>query len=274
MTIGAALVLAGALVALFGSTLVWLGHEWWTDEYYAHGPLVPLVSAFFFRRATRRWGEFRSSARSFSAGTACIAAGVAAHLLAADRRAPYLSAGALIVILGGLVLALRGGSALRQAAFPLGFLAAAAPLSFVDSLSQPLQIVTARWAAGLALAVGLPVSQTGAQLSLTGCSLVVGAPCSGLRSIITFLSLVALLLYITQGVWAAKVALALLAVPIALAGNVLRVTSLLAVAQMWGADAALHYYHTAFGFVFYLLALALLLTLAGVLGCRDIRSDI
>jgi exosortase len=261
-------------VALFGSTLIWLGYQWRTDEYYAHGPVVLLVSAFFFWRATRRWGESRSGARSFAVGTACVAAGVAAHVLATDLRAPYLSVGALIVILCGLVLALRGGSALRQAAFPLGFLAAAAPLPFVAPLSQPLQIVTARWAAGLAFAAGLPVSQTGAQLSVTGCSLVVGAPCSGLRSIVTFLSLLALLLYITQGVRAAKVALALLAVPVALASNVLRVTSLLAVAQVWGAEAALHYYHTAFGFVFYLLALALLLTLAGVLGCRDIRSDI
>ena len=61
---------------------------------------------------------------------------------------------------------------------------------------------------------------------------------------------------------------------IAALGNVIRVASLLVVENIWGADAAFKSYHDYSGIVFFLSALALLLSFSWVLGCREIRNDI
>ncbi len=266
-----ALVAGGLLVILFWPTLLWLSRQWSSNDYYAHGPLVPLVSAFLM---WRRWGAPHPTRNATYIGLAVLFGGIGANIWAVSARAPYLSAICLIVVLSGLILFLRGADALYRLAFPLAFLIAAIPFPFVERASVPLQVVTAYWSTKLASLLGLEVIQAGSQLSLEGCSLVVGAPCSGLRSLVTFTSLVALLLYITRGTWFAKVALLALALPVALLVNVLRVTSLLAVAHLWGEEVALQYYHSFFGIVFYAISLSLLFLLVRVLKCHEIRSDI
>jgi hypothetical protein len=52
------------------------------------------------------------------------------------------------------------------------------------------------------------------------------------------------------------------------------VTSLLGVANTWGADTGFKYYHDYSGIVFFLSALLLLLLFSRILGCREIREDI
>jgi exosortase/archaeosortase family protein len=103
---------------------------------------------------------------------------------------------------------------------------------------------------------------------------VVGAECSGLRSIVTLMTLVAIVIFMLEGPWQSKVLLAMSAIVIAAFGNVLRVASLLGVAHFWGADAAFTYYHDYSGIVFFLGALALLLFFSRLVGCREIREDI
>ena len=77
-----------------------------------------------------------------------------------------------------------------------------------------------------------------------------------------------------EGAWWKKLLLALSSVLIAGFGNVMRVASLLIVANIWGADAGFKYYHDYSGVVFFLSALVLLLLFSWVLGCREIREDI
>ena len=116
----------------------------------------------------------------------------------------------------------------------------------------------------------MPIIVNGAQISLPNAELVVGAQCSGLRSIVTLLTLVALVIFLVEGAWWKKVLLALSSILIAVVGNVVRVASLLVVANIWGADAGFKYYHDYSGIVFFLSALALLLS---SVGCWDVARS-
>ena len=40
------LAIAGALIFVYASVLTKLGHDWWTDENYSHGLLIPFIIAF------------------------------------------------------------------------------------------------------------------------------------------------------------------------------------------------------------------------------------
>ncbi len=40
------LAIASALIFVYATMLVKLGHDWWTDENYSHGLLIPFVIAY------------------------------------------------------------------------------------------------------------------------------------------------------------------------------------------------------------------------------------
>lgn len=269
---GAALI-GGLLLALFYPALRWLIAEWLGNDYYSHGPLVPLISAFF----AWRLGVKRPAAglRGGSApGIALALLGLGVYLYALLQRAYFLAALALIIVIAGLVWYLFGLAQLRRLAFPILFLVFMIPLPFVEPLSVPLAQLTGGISAGCVRLFGVPITVSGAQISLPNAQLVVGAQCSGLRSIVTLLTLVAVVVFVLKGPWWAKALLAASSLPIATLGNVLRIVSLLGVANTWGTDAGFTYYHDYSGIIFFCSALVLLLLFSRVIGCREVRTDI
>ena len=262
------------LLALFYPTLKWLVGEWLGNDYYSHGPLVPLISAFLAWRLWVNWPPEQRQIKPATIGLLPLGVGLTVYLYALLQRAYFAASLAMIVIIAGLVWYLLGTAALRRFAFPIGFLFFMVPLPFVEPLSVPLAQFTGALSAAIVRLFGVPITVNGAQISLPNAELVVGAQCSGLRSIVTLMTLVALVIFLVEGAWWKKLLLALSSIVIAGLGNVIRVASLLVVANIWGADAAFKYYHDYSGIVFFLSALALLLSFSWVLGCREIRDDI
>jgi exosortase len=262
------------LLALFYPTIRWLFGEWLGNDYYSHGPLVPLISAFLAWRLWVKWPPERRQIKPATVGLLPLGIGLIAYLYALLQRAYFVASLAMIVVIAGLVWYLLGTTALRRFAFPIGFLFFMVPLPFIEPLSVPLAQLTGAVSAAIVRLFGVPITVNGAQITLPKTELVVGAQCSGMRSIVTLMTLVALVVFLVEGVWWKKLLLALSSILIAGFGNIMRVASLLVVANVWGADAGFKYYHDYSGIVFFLSALALLLLFSWVLGCREIREDI
>lgn len=261
---GIAALLVGALVILiYAPTLRWLALAWWQDPYYSHGWLVPPVSAALAWRQRAVWRERQPA----NAGLLFLALGVALYILGWLLSAQFVAAFSLLPVLGGLAWTFLGARAARTLAFPIAFLAFAVPLPWVEAWTVPLESLTAGGAAGLVQLAGVPVTVVGGQVHLPSCDLVVGAACSGMRSLIALLALGALLAYLLRGWWGHRLAVGLAALPLALLGNVLRVTMILVVAHRAGAGAAT-LAHDLIGPAFFFAALALLLLLGWVLGLR------
>lgn len=272
--IAGAVLIGLLLLALFYPTLRWLVAEWLGSDYYSHGPLVPLISGFLAWRLWRRWPAEQRRIAPATIGLVPTVFGGAIYLVALAERAYFVASLAMIVILAGLVWFLLGLVVLKRLAFPLLFLLFMVPLPFIEPLSVPLAQVTGTISAAVVRLFGVPITINGAQVSLPNAELVVGAQCSGLRSIVTLMTLVGLVVFVLEGSWWSKALLALSSIIIAAFGNVLRVASLLAVAHLWGADTGFKYYHDYSGIVFFLSALILLLLFSRLLGCREIREDI
>jgi exosortase len=270
---GAALI-GLLLLALFYPTLRWLVAEWLGNDYYSHGLLVPLVSAFVAWRLWRNWPPEQRRLEPGNGGLVLGLVGLLVYLFALVQRAYFVASLAMIGVLAGLVWALFGRAVLKRMAFPLLFLIFMVPLPFVEPLSVPMAQVTGAISAAAVRLFGVPIEVNGAQVTLPNAQLVVGAQCSGLRSIVALFTLVGIVVFILQGPWPNKALLALSSIVIAAFANVLRVASLLGVANAWGADAGFKYYHDYSGIVFFLSALALLLLFSRLLGCREIREDI
>jgi exosortase len=265
----AAALVGALLLALSYPTLRWLVNEWLTNDYYSHGWLVLPVSVYL---AWRQWPKGERTPANL--GLIPLSAGLLGYLVALLNKAHFLAALALILLLAGLVWFFLGARALRRLAFPLGFLVFMVPLPFVERASLPLQLLTGSCSTAVAQLVGVDATVHGAQVTLPNVDLVVGAQCSGLRSIVALFTLVAIFVYVVDGPWWGRLLLVISAIPVAILGNVVRVASLLWVADTFGAGAGMTYYHDYSGIVFFLFAFALLLLLSRAFRCREIRADI
>lgn len=266
------LLLAALLALLAYPAGVWLVRSWLTNPYYTHGFLIPPLTALLIAGQRRALAaQPRQGGSVLGLAAAAVLLGVVLWALNWQNYAVVLWA--LIGLAAALLLYLEGWPRLRLLLFPLLFLSLAVPLPLVDRASPWFEAFTARWATGLARLVGIEARQMGGEITLPNTTLVVGAPCSGLRSLVTLITVAVGWIYLVQGRGWAKLILLTAVVPLAALANVLRVGLLLVVAQVWGADAALSYYHDWSSPVLFMTALGLLLLLGRLLQCHRIRDD-
>jgi len=180
----------------------------------------------------------------------------------------------LIVLLIGILLYLEGWARLKYLLFPLLFLAFMVPLPFVDLASPWLESFTAQSATASVRLIGISAAQQGGEITLPSTTITVGAPCSGLRSLVTMVTVAVGWVYLLEGPPAGKVLMLIAVVPLVALSNVLRIAILLAVATVFGEEAALSYYHDWSSPILFLMALALFLLLGKAVGCSRIREDL
>ncbi len=262
-----ALVLVGLVAVLFAPTVAWLARTWQVHPYYGHGWLVPVVAAAFAWRARARF----TAGGPADAGFALVAAGVALHLAAGRWQAFPVSACALVVVLAGLAWTFGGRPALQAAALPAGLLLLAIPWPFVERTAPFLAAWVARAAAATAGGLGAAVVQRGAELAVADGAFTVGAPCSGLQSAVALVTLAMVLAGVLDGPWRRRLALVLLALPIALAANWLRLTGLLWMAAAHGSAEGMAWFHGPPALLLYAMAAAGLVAAGRWMGC-DVRG--
>ncbi|HHY54909.1 MAG TPA: exosortase/archaeosortase family protein [Chloroflexi bacterium] len=269
------------LLALIGFVAItwpvwqWLWFEWMSNQYYSHGLLILPVALFLAVQRFRNDPDLvYTPGQGALAGVIALALGLAAYLVALQQRAYYLAAFAMIGMLAGLVWALAGAAVLRKLVFPIGYLVLMVPLPALDRVTLPLALFTGFCSGSLVQWLGLPVAINGNAIALPNADLVIGAQCSGVNSLITLVALLVLVAYLLEGpVWS-RLALILLAIPLALVGNILRVATLLFVARAWGADAAFTFYHDYSGILFFVAVLALIMPLTRALQFGRLRAEV
>jgi exosortase/archaeosortase family protein len=88
----------------------------------------------------------------------------------------------------------------------------------------------------------------------------VAAPCSGLRSLFALMALTAAYAYLSQRTWPRRALLFALSIPIAIAGNVMRILSICLVAAVASSEFATGFYHDYSGYVVFLVAIVLMVS--------------
>lgn len=263
-------LLALLLSILYLRTFIWLVNAWLTDPYYSHGFLVLIVSGFILWRAIRtanNQNELKSE--PYKNGIFIFAFGLIFYTVGFIKLFPFLTAVSFLFTASGLILYFYGKPLMRASLFPLAFLIFAIPLPlvFLEKLAYTLQALSARYPASLLELLGIPVTRVGAEIHLTDASFIIGLPCSGMNSLISLLALAALFIYLLNCPLYKKATLFCLAVPIAILANMLRVTSLLLIANAYGAETASGFYHTLFSPLLFIIAFICLILISILVGC-------
>ena len=218
----APVVVAGlAFFVCFWGPIVTLGRDWWTDPDAGHGLLLFPVAVFL---AWKR-GVVAEPRPQHVLGLALLVASVLLRYLAGLAAELFTMRASLIGAAMGLIVYVYGVRQLRRWLLPLLLVILSVPLPAVvlGSIALPLQLKASAWGAMLLKFRHVPVRLAGNVIQLPGQVLFVTEACSGLRSLTALVALGLLIagLWLRNG-WL-RALLILLAVPVAMALNAVRV---------------------------------------------------
>lgn len=240
------------------SALEWLFAFWGRGGEYAHGYIVPLVAGGLFVWLWRR-ELVGVPVQSAWSGVVVIMMAAGVYWIGVRGANPRFVATSLVVLVFGLIQYVGGWKWSRALWFPCVFLFFMIPLNFLEPyLSFPLRIFVANLASGLLKMLGLDVYQNGTGIfSRSGsfAPLDVADPCSGIRSLVALMALTSLYGYLTMDKIWKKWVLFLSSIPLAVLGNLVRIITVVLVAQGFGSDWAMKVYHDYSGYIVFSLAI-------------------
>jgi exosortase len=190
------------------------------------------------------------------AGLAVLIAGLGILVLGTLGAELFLTRVSLILVLAGTILFVWGADHLRALAFPLGFLLFMIPLPTVlfDHLAVSLQLVASGIGAEVLRAADVPVLRDGNILRLAGITLQVNDACSGIRSLHALAALTLCLGYRRGGSRWRRCGAALIAIPVAVLFNGLRIGVSGIAASHLGSWAAEGMFHETVGWLVFVAA--------------------
>jgi exosortase len=280
--------IAAAISFLYLPVLMKLGHDWWTDENYSHGLLVPLIIGFMLWTERDRLEQAARAGRSsLLLGGVCVGLAVFALWAGTAGAELYVQRLSLILLLAGIVIYFWGFRLLRLTflSFVLLVLAIPIPAIIFNQIAFPLQLFASRCAVWAMRAFDIPVLRAGNVIELLPLGaretkkLEVVEACSGIRSLMTLITLAVVFAYFTRpksnndknddassgrfdflkrwGFWRSLI-IVFSAVPIAILTNAARVSGTGILAHFYGLEVADGFFHSFSGWVVYIVAFLLL----------------
>ena len=228
-----------------------------TDSYYTHGFLVPFISAYFVWKD--RANLARLAIRPSASGLWWILFAALLLLLGDFLGFRVFAQFSMLPMLAGMVTLLLGSQWTRRMWFPLAFLIFMIPIppSMTQNIALKLKLLAAQSAVTLANAITLPMVQEGSWIHFGNDRMLVGDVCGGLRSLIALLALGAIFAYISRVQNWAKALIIILAGPIAVVANIVRIFFLCIVGYFWGSEVAGGKVHDYSGILIFAVAIFL-----------------
>jgi exosortase B len=261
------LPVAAGLLLLYVPTFYQLGTTLWQSEDHAHGPIILAVVVFLFWRQRDAFLAVPAPAAPAS-GLALLAFGLFLYVVGRSQDINLFEVGALLPILAGTVLAMRGWATLRTLRFPILFAVFLIPFPdvFVDSVTGPLKQNVSAIAEQILYSAGYPVARNGVVLTIGQYQMLVADACSGLNSMFSLSALGLLYLYLVgRKSWVHNALIVASILPIAFAANVVRVVVLVLITYHFGDEAGQGFLHGAAGLLLVMVALVILVLLDAIL---------
>lgn len=247
------------LAVLYARPVGRLVAEWLSSPDASYG--LVLLAAALWIAWERRDAVVIDRLSSPVIGFVLLAFGLALYVAGSIAADVFLLRESMVVVLAGTLAFFAGGASLALVGAPLVFLAAAIPppALLVNTITLPMQLVASQFAERVLALGGVPVYRDGNLLILPGATLEVAEACSGLRSVVSLGAIALLLAWATTGTAWRRVALVAAAIPIAIVMNGFRIAATGAATLQWGPAAAAGAWHTATGWVTFVVSTAVLL---------------
>jgi len=259
------LFLVIAIGAAYASVIPAMVEDWYNDPNYSHGFLVPVISAYFL---SQNWSELKlTPLRPSNIGLLVIIGGLLLLVLGHVGTEYFTMRASLVVLLVGIVLYWFGWGILRLASLPIAFLIFMVPLPYIvyDSLAFPLKLLVTNASVSVLKILSLPVVSEGNRIMFPQVVLQVVDACSGLRSLMSLVTLAVAMAFITQKTTIKRIILIISAVPVAIVTNMIRVIITGILASRYGSAAAEGFFHDFAGMAIFIIAMVILIIESSIL---------
>ncbi|MCK4377963.1 MAG: exosortase [Deltaproteobacteria bacterium] len=258
------LVVASFVLAYYP---VWQGlvSFWSLSEDYSHGFFIVPIAGYILWRKRSRLAALPQ--RTSMVGFFLLFCSLVVYALSYYAEVKTIASLSIITTLAGCVLFLYGPAILKEVAFPLCFMLFMIPLpgQIYSSITIPLQLIVSKASVGLLSAAGVPVLRDGNVMHLPDHTFEVVQACSGLRSLVTLLTLSTIVAFLALKSNILRAVLIICAVPTAVLVNIIRVTLMILVYHFWGYDLLEGTVHSISGLFIFLLAIAIIFLTMGAL---------
>lgn len=250
-----------ALGALYFETMRSLLSDWNSMEDYSHGYFIPLICLYFIWERREELDAVKVSPNS--AGLPLVAFGLILFLFGDLASEPFTTRLSLLFVLSGMVFFLLGWGHLKILLFPIAFLILMIPIPSIlmQKVTFPMQLFASSVATFSLQQMDIPVLREGNIIHLASTTLEVADACSGIRSLISLLTLGIVFAYFAKRIWWQRVVLVAACFPIAILINALRVSATGILANFYGVEYAQGFFHGFSGYALFVVAFALLLVL-------------
>ncbi|GAA5478178.1 exosortase/archaeosortase family protein [Haloferula helveola] len=243
------------------SPLAWLKSTWNHETDFEHGFLVPLISIGLI---IWQWPRLKQAAHQGSwLGLAVAIVGAGFFVLAHRTGQARLAVGGLPMILWGSAWFLWGWQVAKLTFFPLFVFWLAIPVPQFQQATSILQVLSTKLAAIGCGWFGVAVESRGAYIYSLNDSwdpLEINEYCGGIRSLMALVLIASVWAYIAKMSLWKKAVLCVSAVPLAIIGNMFRLTSIFVIGEYGDPKFAAGTWHDWSGLIiFYPISLALLL---------------
>jgi len=254
-------ILAVVSVWLYWHTLLHLVGQWWNDPNFSHGFFVPLFSAFVIWQERDRLG--RIAPRPSWAGLIVLLAGLGVLIVGRLGAELFLDRSSLLLVLAGVAILFLGWNLFRAVLFPWAFLLLMIPIPTIvfNQITFPLQLLASQVAAWVLPVLGVPILREGNVINLPSMALEVAEACSGIRSLMSLVTLAIIYGYLMEKRLWVRWLLAIASVPIAVVANSIRIIGTGLLVQYWDADKAEGYFHASWGWIIFVVSLIMLYAL-------------
>lgn len=246
-------------IIVFYPTWQSLFNAWSSSDDNSHGFMIVPLSLYFVwqKKESLRAAIIKPTWIAFP----LVLIPLFLYLLAQYAEIVTLASLSMILFIGASLFFLFGLQILKICFFPLFllFFMVPVPAQFLAALTIPLQLFVTKMTVLIASSMGIPIIHDGNVISLPEHTLQVVQACSGLRSIMTLLTLGLVIAYFGLKQNLLRTILFLLAIPIALFVNILRVLLVVIALHYYNFDLAEGAIHTAFGTMIFCLAVLLFL---------------
>ncbi len=266
--------IAIGLLAICLPSFLHLMQTTWQTEENGHGPIILIVVCWLIWQ--KRHDVMNAPNKpSVFIGWICLVLSLLVFIIGRSQSIDTIEVAALIPMLVGVLLLMRGWQAVLAMWFPLVFMLFLIPLPglLVEIITGTLKQHVSVVAEEVLYAAGYPISRVGVTLSIGQYKLLVADACSGLNSMFSLSALGLIYLYLMKySSWLHNGLLLLAILPIAFAANVIRVITLVLITYYFGDEAGQGFAHSATGMLLFVAALLLLMAFDGVLRLALFRS--
>ena len=251
---------------LYRSILYHLVGQWWQDPNFSHGFFVPLFSAFVVWQERDRLR--RIPLRPSWSGLPILFLALCVLVVGQMGAELFLSRISPLIALAGLIVLFLGWNFFKATLFPWAFLLLMIPIPAImfSQITFPLQLLASRVASETLPLFGVPILREGNVINLPSMALEVAEACSGIRSLMSLVTLAIIYGYLMEKRLWIRYLLAVASVPIAVVANSARIIGTGLLVQYWDPDKAEGYFHASWGWIIFVVSLVLLYALHGLIG--------